>query len=160
MIVYGAPLLRRITDTKSPLMEIDSLVVREALSLSRESFVDFALLLGTDFTPRLKNVGPVRALKFIQTHGSIEEIIKNETKYPPESDASEYLEQVELGREIFRSLPPVPSEDELRQRPMDDARVQAVVEGFGFSKEMLAQDDDFVAITLKGNYFGDNPHHD
>ncbi|KIM20976.1 hypothetical protein M408DRAFT_44537, partial [Serendipita vermifera MAFF 305830] len=63
---------------KRPLMEIDSEVVREALALKREQFVDFALLLGTDFTPRLKNVGPVRALKFIRAHGSIEEIIKIE----------------------------------------------------------------------------------
>src|ERR1700689_4895246 len=85
VIIYGAPLLRNMTDKKKPMMEIDSREVLKALSLGREQFVDFALLLGTDFTPRLKNVGPVRALKFIQEHGSIEEIVKTQTKYPPQS---------------------------------------------------------------------------
>ena len=158
MVVYGAPLLRGVTDKKRPLMEIDSKVVLEALSLPRQLFVDFALLVGTDFTQRLPNVGPVRALEFIRSHGSIEEILKMETKYPPRFDMSEYLEHVALGREIFNTLPPVPSADRLKQLPMDEAGVQAVVEGFGFSKEMLAEEADSFVVALKGNYFGDNPH--
>lgn len=160
VVVYGAPLLRNVTDSKKPILELDSRAVQEALSLSRDPFVDFALLLGTDFTSRLRRVGPVRALKFIQEHGSIEEIVKMETKYPPQFDLPEYLAQVELGRNVFRSLPPVPSPEKLRQIPVDDANVQAVIEGFGLSPETLAQEESFFTVVLKGNYFGDNPHLD
>jgi flap endonuclease-1 len=149
-----------MTDQRKPIIEIDSREILKALSLRREPFVDFALLLGTDFTSRLKNVGPVRALKFIREHGSIEEIVKTQTKYPPQSDLPEYLAQVELGREIFSSLPPVPSPDKLQQLPADEAGIHAVVERFGLSTEMPAEEEDFFTVALKGNYFGDNPHQD
>lgn len=56
--------------------------IREVLQLTRASFVDFAFLLGTDFSQRIKNVGPARALRFIKEYGSIERVIEAETNYP------------------------------------------------------------------------------
>lgn len=79
VLVYEAPMLRNITSHKSssPLTIISGPEVRSSLSLARSSYVDFALLLGTDFSRRIKNMGPTRALKFIQDYGSIEEILRN-----------------------------------------------------------------------------------
>lgn len=72
--VYGAPLLRRMTtrsrsvpfddnldvkeDRAAPIDKLkmnvlDPDVLRKDLSLSKEEFVDFALLCGTDFTDRI-----------------------------------------------------------------------------------------------------------
>lgn len=160
VIVYGAPMLRGMTDKKGPLREIVGREVQEALDLTHDSFVDFALLLGTDFTTRIRMVGPSRALKFIKSHGSIEEIVKVETKYPPSFEVEDYLEQVSLGREIFKSLPKAPSPKMLKQTEPDEEHVLAVIEGYGLSRAMLVEEEDFFNVAFKDHYFGDNPHQD
>jgi flap endonuclease-1 len=43
-------------------------------SITREGLVDVALLIGTDFNPGIKGIGPKKALKLIQQHGSIENL--------------------------------------------------------------------------------------
>ena len=65
--------------------------MRDALQLDREAFVDFALLLGTDFSQRIKNVGPARALKFIRQHRTIERVLEQESKYAASVVYAEYL---------------------------------------------------------------------
>lgn len=138
-------------------MEVAGKEVQEALELSWKSFIDFGLLLGTDFTKRIKNVGPTRALKFIKAHGSIEAILQNETKYPPHMDTEEYLRQVEMGREMFMKLPDLPDPSVLQQGERDDDSIMAVLDNFGISRDMLLENDDFFSIALEGNYFGDDP---
>jgi flap endonuclease-1 len=138
--------------------------IHKALSLTPSAFIDFALLMGTDFTTRIKNIGPVRALKLIGTHGSIEEILKSEVfksdsriTLPP--DVDEFLEQVASARTIFTSLPPVPGEISLQQGETNEETVFEVLKKFGLQKEMVAEDEGFFTVGLKGNYFGDNPHY-
>lgn len=158
VILYGAPILRGMTDKKMPLREIIADEVEEALQLSHKSFLDFALLLGTDFTRRIPLVGPVRALKFIKSHGSIEEIVRVETKYPPSFALHDYLGQVAIARHIFESLPPVPDPEALRQNPIDEGYLQTVLKNYGLSKAMLSEEEDFFTVAFPGNVFGDNPH--
>src|SRR5262245_11268972 len=83
VLVYEVPLIRNITSRRSPLTVLSGKEIRTMLKLSRASYVDFALLLGTDFSQRIKNIGPQRALKFIREHGSIEHIIERETRFRP-----------------------------------------------------------------------------
>ena len=73
VVVYGAPLMRNLATRGSPIVIVHGSEVPSALDLDRDRFIDFALLLGTDFSQRIKHVGPQRALKFIREHGSIEE---------------------------------------------------------------------------------------
>lgn len=153
-------MLRGMTDKTRPLMEIVGSEVQEALDLAHDSFVDFALLLGTDFTTRIRLVGPNRALKFIKSHGSIEEIVKVETRYPPSFEVEDYLEQVSLGREIFKSLPKVPSPEMLKQTEPDEERVRAVIDDYGLSRAMLVEEGDFFNVAFTNHYFDDNPHQD
>jgi flap endonuclease-1 len=40
--------------------------------LSREQLIDLALLVGTDFSPGVKGIGPKKALKLVQEYGAIE----------------------------------------------------------------------------------------
>jgi flap endonuclease-1 len=42
------------------------------LQLSREQLIDLAILVGTDFNAGVHGIGPKKALKLLQTHGSIE----------------------------------------------------------------------------------------
>lgn len=146
-----------MTDKKRPLREIVGNEVQDALQLTRNAFIDFVLLLGTDFTTRIPMVGPNRALKFIESYDSIEEIVKMETKYPPSFAVDEYLHQVASGRDIFKTLPKVPSSEKLAQTESDEKHVMDVIEGYGLSKAMLVEDENVFSAAFKGDYFGDHP---
>jgi flap endonuclease-1 len=52
------------------VIEVPDLLAR--LGISREQLVDLAILVGTDFNAGIKGVGPRKALKLVQAHGSIE----------------------------------------------------------------------------------------
>ena len=124
------------------------------LDLDRARFIDFALLLGTDFSQRIKNVGPARALKFIRKHGSIEQVIEHETQYPPRVPAQEYLEQVALARTVFRTLPPTPEPTALIQGEANEEEVIDILDKHNLRR--YAFDEDY-SQALSGNYFADNP---
>jgi 5'-3' exonuclease len=57
-------------------MEIHLDDILNGLEWSRESFLDFCILCGTDYNESLKGVGPVGAFKAIQTHHSIPAFLK------------------------------------------------------------------------------------
>ncbi len=42
--------------------------------IAREQLVDLAVLIGTDFNPGIKGIGPKTALKLVKEHGSLEEL--------------------------------------------------------------------------------------
>ncbi len=47
----------------------------DKLGLTREQLVDLAILIGTDYNPRIKGIGPKTALKLIKKYGTIEQVI-------------------------------------------------------------------------------------
>jgi flap endonuclease-1 len=118
-------------------------------------YIDFALLLGTDFSQRIKNVGPSRALKFIRAHGSIEKVIEEESKFSPRVPKEDYMMEVIAGRAVFGTLPPITKEivDEMRFRGADegDAKTRFVMEKYGLSRILEWNWEE----GLEGNYFGD-----
>ena len=46
----------------------------ESLGITREQLVDLAILMGTDFNPGIKGIGPKKALALVRRHGSIEQM--------------------------------------------------------------------------------------
>ncbi|KAK7044631.1 flap endonuclease 1 [Favolaschia claudopus] len=156
VVAYDAPLLRNISNRNSPIMMLSGLEIRTALELDRSSFIDFALLLGTDFSQRIKNVGPVRALKFIRQHGSIERVIEVETKYTPRVPPPAYLAEVELARLVFRTLPPIPDEKQLEQGK-DEQELSVILQRFGLGRLLMGNEDFGYEDALQGNYFSDDP---
>lgn len=155
VLVYGAPLLRNIANRDSPLVIVSGSDVYNSLELDRSQFIDFVLLLGTDFSQRIKNVGPQRALKFIKEYGAIEHVIENEIKYPPRIPAAAYLAQVEVARTVFKTLPPVPATDLLQPLPEDPAAISHIIQKCGLHRALHEHWDHEAALT--GNYFNDNP---
>ncbi|KAL1665200.1 PIN domain-like protein [Schizophyllum commune] len=155
VLVYGAPLLRNLSNRQGPLVLLPA-CLWELLNLSRKEYVDFALLLGTDFSQRIKNVGPARALKFIRTHGSIERIVDEETKYPPRIPIEEYLHSVAVARAIFATLPPLPERKALQQGEMDEVQVNEVLHKYDL--ETYLRDDEWDYDSGVGtSFFGDDP---
>ncbi|GAA6056688.1 hypothetical protein JCM3770_006468 [Rhodotorula araucariae] len=116
--VYGAPLLRKISVTeagtgrapKEPMNILDPVKLRGELGFTKEEFVDFALLCGTDFTERIPGVGPAKALALIRKHSTIEAILSaSDGKVsPPDGGIAAYLQTVRDARSIFLSLPNLP----------------------------------------------------
>jgi flap endonuclease-1 len=45
-----------------------------ALDITREQLVDLGILVGTDFNPGVKGIGPKKALALVQRHGAIEQM--------------------------------------------------------------------------------------
>lgn len=130
--------------------------VRTVLELDRAGFIDFALLLGTDFSRRIKNLGPTRALKFIREHGSIEQIIDRERKYTPKGSEKEYLEQVVIARDVFRTLPPVPDLALLKSKEANNELVTSILQKYNLHRAAHVPYD--YAEALTGNFFEDNPN--
>ncbi|KAL1742547.1 PIN domain-like protein [Schizophyllum fasciatum] len=155
VLVYGAPLLRNLSNRSGPLVLLPS-ALWELLHLSRRAYVDFALLLGTDFSQRIKNVGPARALKFIRTYGTIERIVDEETKYPPRVPVEEYLHSVAVARAIFATLPPLPAREALVQCEVDETRVHEVLHQYDL--EAYLRDDEWDYDCGVGtSFFRDDP---
>lgn len=154
--MYDAPLIRNLTNRQSPLTVVSGSDIRMVLQLDRASFIDFALLLGTDFSQRIKKVGPARALKFIKAHGSIERVIELETKYAPNMPQNVYLAQVEVARLVYQTLPPVPEKSRLEQGRLDETTVIKILERYGLGRALMSSDWDY-GTALDGNYFQDNP---
>ncbi|EIN08410.1 PIN domain-like protein [Punctularia strigosozonata HHB-11173 SS5] len=160
VLIYEAPLLRNITSRNVPLSLLSGSDVRSVLSLTRSSYIDFALLLGTDFSQRIKNVGPARALRFIRSYGSIEQILKHEGEtYPPRTPVPEYLAQVAMGRAVFETLPPLPDEGLLVNAAEDEKTVHGIMMKYGLGREIRESPEVDYEYTdaLAGNYFGDDP---
>lgn len=162
VIIYEAPLIRNITSRHQPLLVISGAELRSMLNLTRSMFVDFALLLGTDFSQRIRQVGPTRALDFIRAHGSIEKVIEAETRFKPKVSREDYLKQVNIARKVFQTLPPIPEDAVVKSRDgfgegitsrSDAGQVLFVMGKYGLSREIDCDSED----ALRGNYFDDNP---
>lgn len=140
--------------------------IRDEFQLSRDAFIDFALLLGSDFSQRLSGLGPARAIKLVQARGSIEAIIQAERakekgqRFLPEPKITEeeYMKQVEAGRNVFHELPPL-SEDVKAQisedRHVDEALVAAIMTEFDLGSDYWHSriGDSQAAQPLEVDYF-------
>jgi flap endonuclease-1 len=86
-ILFGAPRLVRFltlsgreflpsTGTFRPITPelIDREAWLRALGISSEQLLDLAILVGTDFLPGIKGIGPKKALKLVRQHGRIEDM--------------------------------------------------------------------------------------
>lgn len=164
VLVYEAPLIRNMSSRGEPLVLIHGSDVRRALDLPKDAYIDFMLLLGTDFSKRIKNVGPQRAYKFIQDYGTIEGIITCQSKYQPTTPCAEYLAQIQAARAIFHSPTPIPDRLAVSMMPtefgfglVDQAKVNVIMERCGLGKVLMMGAYWDYEAALAGNYFDDNP---
>ncbi|XP_018416425.1 PREDICTED: flap endonuclease 1-like [Nanorana parkeri] len=72
-------------DKKKEIEEYNLPEILSTLKMSREQFVDLCILLGCDYTSKIKGLGEKKALKMIQKYGTIENIlqtIRSEDRIP------------------------------------------------------------------------------
>ncbi|KAF8649592.1 hypothetical protein AX16_005683 [Volvariella volvacea WC 439] len=153
VVVYEAPLIRHI-DNEEQMMVISG--VRQALKLTRHAWVDFALLTGTDFCPKIDRIAVHRAYKMIQRYGNIEKFVRTEhAKYPPPLPRSKYFEMVRKARRVFKNLPPPPPSIESAR--WDQEKVVSILSQHGLGRALQDDPEWDGANPLRGNYFEDNP---
>lgn len=111
-LLYGTPhLVRNLMSDGSKqhgrVVRAQAIDLQEMLdthNLSREQLIDLAIMIGTDFHPGIKGIGPKTGIKLIKEHGSIETICQVKDKEVPER-----LDEI---REIFHNHPAVEVADE------------------------------------------------
>jgi len=159
-------LIKNISSRSEPLVVVSGADVRTSLELDRPAFVDFALLLGTDFSQRIKNLGPTGAYQFIRRHGTIEGILKaieTQPRYTLKVPREVYLAQIQIAREVFGTLPPLPHASAMETSVQCDEDVTQILHRYGLGFALLDRESDswdFVAAydsLLGGNAFEDDP---
>ena len=111
-LLYGTPhLVRNLMSDGSKqhgrvvrAQTIDLNQMLETHGLNREQLIDLAIMIGTDFHPGIKGIGPKTGIKLIKQYGSIEAICQEKDKQVPER-----LDEI---REIFLNHPAVDVADE------------------------------------------------
>lgn len=158
MLVYGAPLLRGLS-ASDPLEFVCAETIQRSLGLDYRSYLDFILLLGTDFSQRIKNVGPHRALQFIKEYGTIERILASEPKYVPKPSLAEYLDEIDTARALFSRPPPSPYLPSLEDRPgRDDLAVTEVLTRYELGWYAMKSEHYLPESLLGDSFFNDNPY--
>jgi flap endonuclease-1 len=140
-LLFGAPRLLRFLAVSGkeflpsrgafravPPELIDSERLLDALGLTREQLVDLALLVGTDFNPGIRGVGPKRALDLVRRFGRIESM--------PDVTRSQIDDPDEL-RAIYLD-PAVTDDYALERTPPDEAGlVRFLCEERAFSRDRV-----------------------
>ncbi len=78
LIAYQAPCFLSKIDTKADTcIKVEYSNVLDQLELTPPQMVDLCIMCGTDYNDNIFKVGPIKAYKYIQDHGSIEGIKEN-----------------------------------------------------------------------------------
>ncbi|KAF4076255.1 hypothetical protein AMELA_G00212420 [Ameiurus melas] len=78
-LAFGGTVLLRQLNAKrdSEVVEYSLPKLLEILQLTQKEFVDLCILLGCDYCDKIAGLGPSRALKLIQKHRNIEDVMLN-----------------------------------------------------------------------------------
>ena len=140
-LLYGSPVLvRNLMDDGTKrygrvvhAQSIDLEAMLTGNELTREQLVDLAIMIGTDYHPGIKGIGPKTGLKLIKKFGTLEAVCEAKEKEVPE-----HLSEI---REIFLNHPAVEVEDaDLQQGQVDrKGLVQFLQEERQFSQRRMDQ---------------------
>ncbi|XP_056410890.1 flap endonuclease 1-like [Hyla sarda] len=132
------------------------------LNLSREQFVDLCILLGCDYTSKIKGLGRKKALKMIREYKSIEGIVrvKSQEQIPPDFDyvtaRRQFLSPVvaEVNLEDLKWTKP--DDDKIRhflcrEKHMREVRVNSVLQKLHPPKKQKTQKRKSTATEVSPN---------
>ncbi|HID71251.1 MAG TPA: flap endonuclease-1 [Thermoplasmata archaeon] len=119
---------------KSHIELIKAEEILKKLGVTREQLVDMAILIGTDFNPGVKGIGPKTSYRLIYRYGSIDKFPRKiVTKYGVD------IPQLEELRNIFLN-PRVHDDYKLKwEKPDLDALKEFLCEKHNFSKERVGE---------------------
>jgi len=101
-----------------------------ANGITREQLIDIALLVGTDYNPGIKRVGPKTAMKLIKQHGGIEAVLV---------EKGEGIENLQVIKDFFL-YPDVISDYEISWKSPNESEIT----------DFLCNRHDFSEVRVKG----------
>ena len=149
-LLYGSPILVRnlMSDgskrhgrtVRAQQINLEEMLTQH--DLTREQLVDLAIMIGTDFHPGLKGIGPKTGIKLIKSLGTIEAICDEKGKEVPER-----LAEI---REIFLNHPSNTIDDEALKPGQVDVKglIQFLQEEREFSQRRI---DEALTKLRKAN---------
>jgi flap endonuclease-1 len=99
--------IRNFFITSSRVNYYDLNIILNKLNLTFDQWLDFCVLCGCDYCDRIPNLGPKNAIKLIQTHGNVLNMIVNvgESYKIPEDYIDKYTNAIDLmKRECSQNL--------------------------------------------------------
>ena len=109
------------------IIELEAML--STLKLSRGQLIDLGILIGTDFNPGIKGIGPKTALKLIRKHGRLEEL-------PPEI-RDQLTPDISVIRDLYLH-PPAIDNYTLEEKPVQEEElVRFLCDERSFSRERV-----------------------
>ena len=128
VLLYGGPvMIRNLTSHGTRkfgrMVTAERIVLDELLEnhgITHEQLVDLGIMVGTDFHPGIRGIGPKTGLKLIKEYGTIEAVCEAKEKEIP--DRLEEIRELFLNHPIQGDLPPsgMVDEEELRRFLIDE----------------------------------------
>ena len=147
-LLYGSPIMiRNLMSAGSKRMgkviRAEKIVLADLLAeheLSKEQLVDLAIMIGTDFHPGIRGIGPKTGLKLIKEHMTIEAICAAKDKEIPER-----LDEI---RQIFLNHP-TNDDFDLQLKPINMDNLRAWLENRDMSNARIERN--FKRLDKAGN---------
>tara|TARA_Y100001970_G_scaffold267978_1_gene358693 strand:- start:1114 stop:2109 length:996 start_codon:yes stop_codon:yes gene_type:complete len=146
-LLYGSPIMIRNLTSHGRrkfgrVISAEKIILKELLEkneITREQLVDLAIMIGTDFHPGIKGIGPKTGLKLIREYGSMETV--------SEIKGFELPENLETIRQLFLNHPvnsdPIPESKRAVENDLRD-----FLQGeFGFSDGRIKRALDRLATA-------------
>jgi flap endonuclease-1 len=157
-LLFGAPVLlrylnggRRKLPGKRIWVDVEPEAIRldetlEGMQATREQLVDAAILIGTDYNPGIRGIGPKKALQLIRKAGGLEPLVERLARSPESADSAVERALIEqhanlMDRDTVRRLfldPPADPGLPIEAEPVNpDAVRHLMVETHGFNAERV-----------------------
>ncbi len=136
-LLYGAPIMiRNLTSHGTRrfgrVIHAERIVLEDLLSshgISREQLVDLGIMIGTDFHPGFRGVGPKTGLKLIKKHGTLEAVA--------EQKGLEIPSEIEQVRSLFMSHPTSSEPLTSPRKAVEEDLRDFLQEGRGFGERRM-----------------------
>ena len=144
-LLYGSPvMIRNLTSHGRKkfgrVLTAEKVVLKEMLDtheITKEQLVDLAIMIGTDFHPGIKGIGPKTGLKLIKEHGTMEAVA--------EVKEFEMPKDIETIRGFFLNHPVHPDPIPQAQRAVEKDLREFLQGEYGFSDGRLQRALDRLA---------------
>ena len=135
--LYGSPVMvRNLTSHGTRrfgrVMRAERISLPDTLSehgITREQLVDLGIMVGTDFHPGIKGIGPKTGLKLMKKHGTMEAV--------SEAKGFDLPEDLESVRGLFMDHPLGDSAPTATSRAVEEDMREFLQEGRGFSERRV-----------------------
>lgn len=132
LVFGGTKILKNFTvNMKRYIQEINLNEFKKKAGLTQEQIIDISILLGCDYCPSIKGIGPIKSYNFIQQYGTLEQIMKKEKL--------SIIYNVDKAKEYFKNPPIIDSKKIIIHKlKIDKEGLVKFLQKFGYKKEYIS----------------------